>query len=114
MLGKLQLGLASVLVIGGALATSVDCVIAQVVPDATLGTESSVVTLQAPGSGVDLIQGGANLFHSFEQFSVLTGREAFFNNATDIQNIISRVTSASRANINGLIPANGTAPGQAR
>jgi filamentous hemagglutinin family protein len=78
-----------------------------------LGTESSVVTPEAPGSNVDLIQGGAtrgaNLFHSFEQFSVLTGRGAFFNNATDIQNIISRVTGASISNIDGLIQANGTA-----
>jgi hypothetical protein len=59
MLVKLQVGLASVLVIGGVLAVSVERVIAQIVPDATLGAESSVVTPQAPGSNVDSIQGGA-------------------------------------------------------
>lgn len=87
--------------------------LAQIVPDATLGVESSVVTPQTPDSSVDTISGGAtqggNLFHSFEQFSVQTGRTAFFNNAADIQNIISRVTGSAISNIDGLIQANGTA-----
>ena len=93
------------------MASPSDYSLAQVVPDATLGSERSVV---APNpSGVDLMTGGAtrgaNLFHSFEQFSVLTGRSVVFNNAPNIQNIISRVTGKSVSNIDGLIRANGTA-----
>jgi filamentous hemagglutinin family protein len=107
-----KLYLASCLTMGGAIA-SCDFALAQIAPDRTLGSESSVVTPQTPNSPVDVISGGAtqgaNLFHSFEQFSVQTGRTAFFNNVADIQNIISRVTGSSISNIDGLIQANGAA-----
>ncbi len=83
--------------------------LAQVLPDTSLGAESSVVT---PGL-IQQIDGGAtrgtNLFHSFEQFSLPTGGVAQFNNAVAIQNIISRVTGMSVSNIDGLIQTNGTA-----
>jgi filamentous hemagglutinin family protein len=85
--------------------------IAQVRPDNTLGTESSRVT--SPSPGAFQIDGGAtrgaNLFHSFSQFSVPTNGVAAFNNALSIQNIISRVTGGSVSNINGLIRAKGAA-----
>ncbi len=107
-----RLGLAVVLAIG-----CISCgkgTIAQVVQDTTLGAESSTVNrLNFPGVAIDVISGGArrgtNLFHSFEQFSVSTGQVAFFNNAANIQTIITRVTGSSISHINGLIAANGNA-----
>ena len=105
------LGVVSFVAVGGVFTSSRDCAIAQIKPDGTLGAESSVVTPNS--NGVDVISGGAtrgvNLFHSFEQFSVLTGRTAFFNNAPEIQNIINRVTGGSISIIDGLLQAKGTA-----
>lgn len=79
---------------------------AQISGDGTLPT-------QVDRSGEVLeINGGAragnNLFHSFKEFSVPTNSTAFFNNASDIANIIGRVTGGS-SNIDGLIQANGGA-----
>lgn len=88
---------------------------AQIIPDSTLGTESSKVNLDVSTKEEfnSVISEGAlrgtNLFHSFEQFSVPTGGTAYFNNAPNIQNIISRVTGKSISEIDGLIRANGSA-----
>ncbi len=78
---------------GGVIACFGGGAIAQITPDGTLGAESSVVTpTNVNGVPSNQIDGGAargaNLFHSFEQFSIPTGGEASFNNAADIQNII--------------------------
>jgi filamentous hemagglutinin family protein len=50
-----------------------------------------------------------NLFHSFEQFSIPDGTEAIFKNATDIENIFTRVTGDDISNIDGILSSQGDA-----
>jgi filamentous hemagglutinin family protein len=83
--------------------------IAQIVPDRTLPENSVVVDgdrLQTINSGTTA---GKNLFHSFQEFSVNTGNVAWFNNATDIQNIITRVTGNNISTLDGILRTNGNA-----
>ena len=58
---------------------------AQIIPDSSLGTENSVVNSDGKR---DTINGGAirnaNLFHSFQEFNVNTGRETYFTNPNGI------------------------------
>jgi filamentous hemagglutinin family protein len=81
--------------------------VAEVVADRFLGTQ-----VNRSGNTFEITAGvtqGGNLFHSFEQFSLLTGQTAHFQNAPEIQNIFSRVTGLSESQINGILQAEGSA-----
>ncbi|MBE9123631.1 filamentous hemagglutinin N-terminal domain-containing protein [Tychonema sp. LEGE 07199] len=91
------------------IAPSITPSIAQIVPDATLPVNSTVKVSGKNSSIEGGTTAGSNLFHSFREFSVLTGNTAVFNNSADIQNIFTRITGGSISNIDGELKANGTA-----
>ena len=66
---------------------------AQVTSDNTTGTQVTNNDNVAEITGGETR--GDNLFHSFQDFSVPTNNEAFFNNSNDIGNIFSRVTGGT-------------------
>ncbi|BDA76475.1 filamentous haemagglutinin outer membrane protein (plasmid) [Calothrix sp. PCC 7716] len=79
-----------------------------IVPDNSLGAESSQVLRNVFGLPIEVITGGAprgiNLFHSFREFNVSEGRSAFFfSPSTQIQNILARVTGNNRSDILGTL-----------
>lgn len=84
---------------------------AQVVPDVTLGAESS--TIRSIDQLRDAIEGGAirgdNLFHSFSEFSIKEGRSVDFANPEGITNIFSRVTGSNISEIFGTLMVDGAA-----
>ncbi|MEH2169228.1 MAG: filamentous hemagglutinin N-terminal domain-containing protein [Nostoc sp.] len=94
---------------GGAIALGANCAFAQITTDGTLPNNSIITSDGNTTKITGGTQAGSNLFHSFEQFSISAGRTAHFNNAINIQNIISRVTGNSVSNIDGILKANGTA-----
>ena len=86
----------------------------QIVPDETLGEESSTVRQDViKDVDSDIIEGGAirggNLFHSFEEFNVEAGRGAYFANPDAIANILSRVTGSNISEIMGTLGVLGDA-----
>ncbi|MEM7591442.1 MAG: filamentous hemagglutinin N-terminal domain-containing protein [Cyanobacteria bacterium P01_A01_bin.83] len=81
--------------------------LAQVTSDNTINTQ-----VNQNGNVAEITGGetrGANLFHSFGDFSVPTDNIADFQNADSISNIFSRVTGGKISNIDGMIRANGSA-----
>lgn len=88
---------------------------AQLIPDNSLGIESSFITPDVPlGNGfTDRIDGGSirsgNLFHSFLEFNVQNGQQVHFANPADIENIFSRVTGVNSSSILGTLGTLGQA-----
>lgn len=95
--------------INGCLALLVpQSLVAQVVPDQTLG---SIAT--SPNQSQIVITGGTiadrNLFHSFDRFSLNAGQTAVFSPDPAIANIITRITGTEASRIDGTIAVNGNA-----
>ena len=81
----------------------------QLQPDSTLGVESSIVNSGTVINGLssELITGGAvrgaNLFHSFKEFSIGDSQSVYFNNPIGTERIITRVTGSNRSEILGKL-----------
>ncbi|MCL1471524.1 beta strand repeat-containing protein [Argonema antarcticum] len=89
-------------------------VLAQLIPDPTLGSESSVITPTIINDrSSDRIDGGAirgaNLFHSFREFNVESGGGVYFSNPGAIERIITRVTGGNSSQILGTLGVLGNA-----
>ena len=101
--------------ISGAIAFSGSPVLAQITPDATLGTGGSIVTpnVNIRGLPANRIDGGAmrgaNLFHSFSEFNVGEASRVYFANPAGIENILTRVTGNNLSNIVGTLGVDGGA-----
>ncbi|MEG4631225.1 filamentous hemagglutinin N-terminal domain-containing protein [Microcoleus sp. AR_TQ3_B6] len=88
--------------------------IAQIIPDNTLGAESSrTVPDTVNNLPSDRISGGAargsTLFHSWREFNIGEGRGAYFDNPRGITNIFTRVTGGNQSNILGTLGVLGNA-----
>ena len=80
---------------------------AQITPDGSLPT--TVEQLQEIMNINGGERAGNNLFHSFEEFSIPEGMEAVFENATDIENIFTRITGEEASAIDGILKTQGDA-----
>lgn len=106
-----KLGLSFSLFIGS-VGVPIECVLAQLIPDQTLGTESSIVNNDGGGNSTQIDGGasrGSNLFHSFEQFNVGEQQTLFFNSSPGIVNILTRITGGSPSEILGSLGVIGNA-----
>jgi filamentous hemagglutinin family protein len=88
---------------------------AQLVPDSSLGPETSQVNPNAVvnGAPASRVEGGAtrgsNLFHSFREFNVGELQRVYFANPAGVANIFSRVTGADPSRILGTLGVEGVA-----
>ncbi|MGF1486580.1 MAG: filamentous hemagglutinin N-terminal domain-containing protein [Prochloraceae cyanobacterium] len=88
---------------------------AQIIPDSTLGGESSQVIFDSQNSQIprSIIQGGARrgnlIFHSFHEFNVNLGRGVYFTNPAGTTNIFTRVTGNNISRIEGTLGVLGNA-----
>ena len=88
--------------------------IAQIIPDNSLGAESSrAVSDTINNLPSDRLTGGAtrgvNLFHSWREFNIGEGRGAYFENPSGVANIFTRVTGPNSSNILGTMGVLGNA-----
>ncbi|NEZ60001.1 filamentous hemagglutinin N-terminal domain-containing protein [Adonisia turfae] len=92
-----------------------DTLLAQILPDNSLGAEASVITpnVSVNGDSADVIEGGAvrgsSLFHSFQEFNVNDGKRVYFANPAQIRQILGRVTGNNGSDISGTLGVNGPA-----
>ncbi|MTJ53015.1 filamentous hemagglutinin N-terminal domain-containing protein [Anabaena sp. UHCC 0253] len=83
---------------------------AQLIPDNTLGAESSQVNnINSTAQIENGATRGINLFHSFQEFNVDVGKTVNFVNPINIENILTRVTGNNVSNILGTLGVNGNA-----
>ncbi|MBW4510407.1 MAG: filamentous hemagglutinin N-terminal domain-containing protein [Scytonematopsis contorta HA4267-MV1] len=85
---------------------------AEIVPDNTLGAETSRIRQNNSINDLNIeggTQRGSNLFHSFSQFNINNGQSVYFNNPIGVQNILTRVTGGQISNILGTLGVNGSA-----
>jgi filamentous hemagglutinin family protein len=86
--------------------------LAQIVPDNTIPTQVKN-NVDIKGLPSVVIDGGAvkgsNLFHSFNEFNIESGRGTYFAHPDGITNILTRVTGSKASNINGTLGVLGNA-----
>ncbi|MEL7351162.1 MAG: S-layer family protein [Cyanobacteria bacterium P01_A01_bin.116] len=89
---------------------------AQTVPDASLGTESSILRPSATsigGRAADVVEGGAirgsTLFHSFSDFNIGAQQQLYFSPDSRITDIFTRVTGGGESQILGTLGVLGNA-----
>lgn len=103
------------LIVVSATALSCNSAQAQIIPDTTLGNESSALSPGriVRGSPAELIEGGAirvgNLFHSFLDFNIDSGQRVYFASPDGIESILSRVIGGNVSSLAGTLGVDGTA-----